>query len=156
MVHFFKKASFLLMASALLTAGILFCGDVIQTQESDSWEGVEVDLVSLKIRNNIITMRFKLRNAGSEKQSGQIYFEGCYIMDEVNRKKHYPLKDADGIYIAGPMTQSGHRGGRFIFDLQPGKSRSMWIKFPEPTDNPATITISVPGVFPFEEVELNK
>ena len=100
-------------------------------------------------------MRFKLRNAGSEKQLGDIYLDSCYIMDEVNLKKHYPLKDADGIYIAGPMFDK-YRGGRFHFDLQPGKSRGVWIKFPEPTDNPETITISIPGVYPFEEIELNK
>jgi hypothetical protein len=146
---------FIALPIVLLCAGILFCGEVIQTQESDSWEGIEVDLTSLKIKNNIVTLKFKFRNAGSDRQRGEIKFNACYIMDEVNQKKYYPLKDSDGNYIGGPMA-TYISGGIYKFELQGGKTKSMWIKFPEPTDNPESITISIPGVFPFEEVALTK
>ena len=140
---------------------ILFIGssavsaDVLQTQESDQWEGIEVDLLSMKVRNSIITVKFKLRNVGPIKHSIQIPFENCFIMDETNQKKYYPLKDSDGLYIAGPKYDKGN-GGRFWFDIHPDKSRGMWIKFPEPADNPETITISIPGIFPFEEIPLEQ
>lgn len=155
MAHILKKSAFLFTAILLLFVGVIFSSDVIQTQESDSWEGIEVDLTSLNIKNNIITVKLKFRNVGSERQRGDIAFGDCYIMDEVNQKKYYPLKDSDGIYIGGPLsTKIG--GGKFNFELYPEKTKSLWIKFPEPTDNPETITLSLPGVFPFEEIELKK
>jgi len=155
MISFLKKIPFVLIMVFFISAGTVWSGEVIQTQESDSWEGVEVDLLSLKIKNNIVTVKFKLRNTGSEEQRPKIFYDSCFIMDETNQKKYYALKDSDGFFIAGPVSDE-NRGGRFWFGIQPGKSKGMWIKFPEPADNPETITISIPGVFPFEEIELKK
>ncbi len=148
-----KRLPFILLI--ITFSAMVLSAQVIQTQESDTWENVEVDITSLKIKNNIITVRFKLRNTGSEGQQVQIHYNSCYIVDEKNQKKYYPLKDADGIYIAGPMYNKSY-GGQFWVTIDAGKSKSFWIKFPEPTDNPEIITISIPGVFPFEELELKK
>jgi hypothetical protein len=138
---------------SILSTGTVLGNEVIQTQESTTWEGIEVDLISLKVRNNIVTLKFKLRNEGEAKQVVEIYFESCYIMDETNQKKYYPLKDSDGLFIGGPE-YSDYRGGYFKSTIEPSKSRGLWLKFPQPTDNPETITISIPGVFPFEGVQL--
>jgi hypothetical protein len=152
MSRFFKKASLLLLI-VLVPAGIVFSGEVIQTQESDAWEGIEADLTSLRISKNIVTVKVKLRNTGCEEQGVKIPYDACFIMDETNQKKYYPLKDSDGLYIAGPMADE-QSGGRFWFGVQAGKARGLWIKFPEPTDGPETITISLAGIFPFEEIQL--
>jgi hypothetical protein len=154
-MNIFETKLFVALSIVFLLTGIVFCSEVIQTQESDSWEGIEVDLTSLKIRNSIVTLKFKFRNTSSDTQRGEFKFNACYIMDEVNQKKYYPLKDSDGNYIGGPMA-TYISGGIYKFDLQGGKTKSMWVKFPEPTDNPESITISIPGVFPFEEVVLTK
>jgi len=150
---FFKKSFLLLILIVLIPAGVVFSGEVIQTQESDTWEGVEADLTSLRISNNIVTVKVKLRNVGSKEQGVKILYEACFIMDEVNQKKYYPLKDSDGLYIAGPMSDES-RGGRFWFGVKAGKARGLWIKFPEPADGPETITLSLAGIFPFEEIPL--
>lgn len=155
MIQAFRKMSILFSLVLFVTTALILAQDVIQTQESDTWDGIEVDLTSLKVKNNIVTVRFKLRNEGSEKQVVMIRFDSCYIVDESNQKKYYALKDADGIFIGGPLYDKND-GGRFWYDINPGKSKSLWIKFPEPTDNPETMTISIPGVFPFEDVELKK
>ena len=76
-------------------------------------------------------------------------------MDETNQKKYFVLKDSDGQFIGGSKDKEWE-GGRFSARIGHSKSKSAWMKFPEPTDNPETITISIPGVFPFEEVELTK
>ena len=151
-----RKMVTLLMAGIMLSMllmGVAFGNEVIQTQESDTWDGIEVDLTSLKVKNEIITLRFKFRNEGDEEQEVSFYFMNCYIMDEVNEKKYYPLQDSDGFFIAGPSA-GDHKGGYFEFKIEPSKSKGLWLKFPQPTDNPETIAISIPGVFPFEEVEL--
>ena len=52
----FIKKSLLLIIVILVSAGILYAADVIQTEESDKWDGIEVDLKSIKVKNNIITL----------------------------------------------------------------------------------------------------
>ncbi|MGB8953046.1 MAG: hypothetical protein WCC06_10335 [Candidatus Aminicenantales bacterium] len=126
---------------------------VVQTQAHDTLEGVEVDLVSLEVQNNIITVKFRIRNTGDSKQSVRILYGRCYIMDETNQKKYYPLKDSDGMFIAGPMYDNSD-GGRFWYDVDKGKSKGFWVKFPQPVDNPETITISIPEVSPFGNIKL--
>jgi hypothetical protein len=153
MIRFFKKVFLLLVLTVLVPAGVVFSGEVIQTQESVAWEGIEADLTGIRISKNIVTIKVKLKNIGSEEQGVKIPYNACFIMDETNQKKYYALKDSDGVYIAGPMADE-QGGGRFWFGIQAGKSRSLWIKFPEPTDRPETITISLEGIFPFEEIPL--
>jgi len=156
MNRIFKRIFPLLMVSvmlSMLSMGVAFGNEVIQTQESDTWDEIEVDLTSLEVRNDIVTLKFKFRNEGEDRQEVEFYFKDCYIMDEVNQKKYYPLKDSDGFFIAGPSA-GDHRGGYFEVTIEPSKSKGLWLKFPQPTDNPETITISIPGVFPFEGMQL--
>jgi hypothetical protein len=136
-------------------AALVFPAEVIQTQESDKWDNIELDLFGLKIRNDIITLKFKIRNTGQQIQDVQFYYKDCYIMDETNQKKYFLLKDSDGQFIGGPKDKAWS-GGRFSYRIDPGKSKSLWMKFPQPTDNPKTITIVIPGVMPFEEIGISK
>ncbi|OGL48856.1 MAG: hypothetical protein A2161_11195 [Candidatus Schekmanbacteria bacterium RBG_13_48_7] len=138
-----------------LFAVLVYAGEVIQTQESDSWEGIQCDLTSVKVKDDIITLKFKLRNAGKEKQSVKIMFKECYIMDQKNQKKYFVLKDSDGMYIGGP-NYDNNDGGRFWFDILPEKSNGIWMKFPVPVDATEEIAVSIPGMPPFEDVKLEK
>jgi hypothetical protein len=52
----------------LVTSEIVFSGQVIQTQESDTGDGIEADLTGINIGDNIITIKVKLRNIGAEEQ----------------------------------------------------------------------------------------
>ena len=149
----FKKVCFISVVAVIFAAGLIFAGEVIQTQESSLWDGVEVDLLSVKVRNNILTVKIKFRNEGEENQKISAYYESCYIMDETNQKKYFVLKDSDGKYIAGPK-KGDHKGGYFEFKIEPSKNKGIWMKFPAPENSPETISLSIPGVFPFEEVEL--
>ena len=155
MIRFFKKVISLLTLIVLLPAGAVFSAQAIQTQESITWDGIEADLTDVRISQNIVTIKVRLRNTGSEEQSVKILYDTCFIMDETNQKKYYPLKDSDGLYIAGPAADE-QRGGRFWFGIQAGKAKGLWIKFPEPTDRPETIMISLEGIFPFEEIPLKR
>jgi len=141
------------LGALVILMGTLFAQEVLETQSHDTLDGVEVDLLKVDVRNNIVTLRFKVRNTATATQSWQFNFENCYIIEETSQKKYFPLKDSDGLYIAGPVFDKNN-GGRFWFDLMPGGTKSIWIKFPEPTDSPETITVFLPGVSPFEEVSL--
>ncbi|MCP5053609.1 MAG: hypothetical protein GY940_40960 [bacterium] len=148
-----KKILYVVMLILLVPVIILPAAKAIQTQESDKWDGIEVDLTKISIKNNVMTVKFKLRNAGDEEHKDmRIDFSKCYFMDEANQKKYYVLKDSDGTCIAGPLWS----GNIFRVAIKPGKSRSLWLKFPEPTDNPETIVLNIPGVPLFEEVNIKK
>ena len=151
----FKKKVVGITLCTVLLAVILMAAEVIQTQESDKWDGLEANLTSLTIKNNILTIKLKIHNTSDAKQEPGIYFQDCYIMDETNQKKYFALKDTDGKYIAGPVRYN-RSGGYFQEAIQPSKSKGVWMKFPEPADKPESVTIYIPGFFPFEEVALSK
>jgi len=146
----FAVAVILFLACSALIAAT----DVIQTQESDVLEGFEADLTKLSIRDDVLTLRFKFRNTGSEAKTVEFYFKDCYIVDASNQKKYFPLKDSEGQFIAGPKEKDWD-GGRYHLNIGSGSSAGFWVKFPVPTDNPETIDITIPLFFPFEEIALN-
>jgi len=137
----------------LLGFGLLTAAGVIQTQESDIWEGLEADLTRISSRNDILTLRFKIRNNGNESRVAEFYFKDCYIIDPTSQKKYFPLKDSEGQFIGGPK-EKDWEGGRYHCLIEMGSSAGFWVKFPVPTDNPEAIDITIPGFFPFEEVSL--
>jgi len=149
-----KSALSAFFGIAAFAFGLFAAADVIQTQESDIWEGLEADLTKISIRNDILTLRFKIRNTGDDSQTVEFYFKDCYVIDPTNQKKYFPLKDSEGQYIAGPKEKEWE-GGRYHFSIGSGSSSGFWVKFPVPADNPEAIDINIPGFFPFEEVPLN-
>ncbi|HDP93755.1 MAG TPA: hypothetical protein ENN40_00115 [Candidatus Aminicenantes bacterium] len=140
----------MLAATAVLS---IAAGGVVQTQGSDTWEGVAADLTNINIKNDVLTLRFKFRNEGENSPKLQIYFKDCYIVDESNQKKYFPLKDSEGLFVAGPKDRD-LEGGRFRFVIEAGGFKGFWIKFPVPADDPETVVISIPGFFPFEDIPL--
>lgn len=143
-----------LLLTVFLSQGV-WAKDVIQTQASTKWSGISVDLFYIKIKNDILSLRFKYNNNSKKEKKVKFYFSEFYIIDEANQKKYYALKDKDGVYLGGPKTSSSY-GGIHDYNIEPESARGVWLKFPAPPEKPETITISVPGVFPFEEVEMPK
>ncbi len=155
MLSFLKSMSLVLAIAVLVFPGITLAGGVIQTQKSDIWDGIQADLLDVKVKNNVLTVKMELRNTGDKAQKVNFVYKECYIMDETNKKKYFVLKDSDGQYIGGPKEQE-YKGGYFNFKINPSSSMGVWMKFPEPAGGPKTISIIIPGVFPFEEVGLSK
>jgi len=145
-----------MLGVSLLLAGVLvlFAAEVIQTQESDTWDGMEADLVKISIGNDILTLRFKFRNGAESAHNVSFMYKDCYIVDETNQKKYFALKDSEGQFIGGPKDKEWE-GGRFGMRISADGSKGCWMKFPVPADNPESISISIPGFFPFEEVKLD-
>lgn len=147
------KVFLICLAVSAAAGAALMAAEAIQTQESDSWEGVESDLTKISVRNDILTVRFKVRNEGSDSQNVIFLYKDCFIIDESNQKKYFMLKDSEGQYIGGPKDKEWE-GGRLYLRIPAGGSKGCWMKFPVPVDGPETISIAMPGFFPFEEVAL--
>ncbi|MBN2232375.1 MAG: hypothetical protein JW781_06085 [Deltaproteobacteria bacterium] len=147
------RSCFPFLLLLMLLAAPLYAGAPLQTQDATQWSDIAVDLLSVQTKNGVLTMRFIYRNNGERTLEPEFGYGDFHLIDEVNQKKYFPLKDADGIFIAGPI-HSDYRGGTFKDRIPSGGRKGVWIKFPVPADNPESITVSVPGVFPFEDVAL--
>lgn len=147
-----KKIVFYLVFILVLGFGTL-CAAVIQTQVSNNNENIVAELTALTLQNNIITVRIKIINKSDASNKFDFYFKDCYIIDEANQKKYYILNDSEGRCIGGPFSSDGD-GGRFEFWIKSQNMMNMWAKFPMPTDNPESISISIPGFMPFEVIKL--
>jgi hypothetical protein len=137
----------------ILGLGTLIAAEIIQTQENETLEGVEADITRLSIRNDIMTLRFKVRNSFNKTRTIEFYFKDFYIIDPANQKKYFALKDSDGQFIGGPKEKEWE-GGRFRVSISTDSSAGFWVKFPVPADSTDTIDVSIPGFFPFEEISL--
>jgi len=131
----------------------LWSTDAIQTQESNQNEQIVAELTQLLVKDNIVTVKLKIRNNSTKSEKMDWYFKEIYLIDEQNQKKYYVLKDSEGNCIAGP-TSSDADGGRFEFWIDAQKVRNIWAKLPLPTDNPDHISLSIPGFLPFESLQL--
>lgn len=148
------KKSILLSMFLFIFFSFSLTADIIQSQESNQNEEIVAELINLRISNNIITLKFKIRNKSTKADKINFYYKDCFIIDEKNQKKYYVLKDSEGKYIGGPCT-SYSDGGRFEYWIYPQKVKSLWVKLPLPTDNPETISITLPGFLPFEGIKIS-
>ncbi len=71
-----------------------------------------------------------------------------------SKKKHFPLKDANGQYIGGPIGDS-IGGGRIALKVPTRKATVLWAYF-EPVPPGSVMTVEVPNVFPFENVPVTE
>lgn len=126
---------------------------VIQVQESNQNELIVAELTQLTVKDNIITVKLKIRNNSEQNEKMNFYFKDLFLIDEQNQKKYYVLKDSEGKCIAGPFSGDAE-GGRFEFWIESKKISNIWAKLPLPLDNPSTISLAVPGFLPFESIPL--
>ena len=72
------------------------------------------------------------------------------LLDAKSKKKHLPIKDANGHYVAGPIGDD-IAGGRIQLRIPPRETTVVWTYF-EPVAAGSVMTVEVPYVFPFENV----
>lgn len=151
-----KMVSATIMA---LVIGILFslsgyAMDPIQMQPSSDGN-FDASLTSVKVRNEVLTVRIRLKNIASKSKKIQLFYKDVYYTDIKDKKKYFALKDSEGKYIAGPQDR-GAQGGKVERYIDADGQIIMWIKFPAPPETTETIDIFVPGILPFEEIEIKK
>jgi outer membrane protein OmpA-like peptidoglycan-associated protein len=71
-----------------------------------------------------------------------------------SKKKHFPIRDANGQYVAGPIGD-WIDGGRIAFTIPPGGESVLWAVF-EPVAPGSVLEVSLPGIFPFEDVPVTE
>lgn len=123
--------------------------------------GVEVTLVEARrTGGDSLTVKWRYRNTtpGDVKISkgGSSWLDtyqltaDAFLVDSVNRKKYLVITDAERYPLA-----SKHGDWQGV-TLKPGQTLSAWAKFPAPPADVATITVTLPGVPPYEDVPIVK
>ncbi len=138
----------LIMISALPTSS----QQIIQTQLSSDGN-LEASLIDAKVKRGVLTVKVILKNPSSNHAKIKFNYHSVFYTDVQEKKKYYVLKDADGSYIAGPKYDRDG-GGRFWFNIKSGEKKIIWMKFPAPLEATQYIDIFIPGILPFEEVNI--
>jgi len=126
-------------------------------------EGVEVALLSVRrISDGSITVKWEYRNTTDQpKKLGQS-FEGmgsseayslnwhAYLADARNKMKYPVAKDQRGDPVAGK-----HAPGKVVL-LGPKKTLGTWAKFISIPPEVKKISVFIPGVDPFEDVDITE
>jgi hypothetical protein len=123
--------------------------------------GVEVTLVEARrTAGDSVTVKWRYRNTlpnevkiakgGSNWSDAYQLTMGAFLIDPVNRKKYLVITDSE----RNPLT-SKHGDWQGV-TLAPGQVLSSWAKFPAPPPGVEKVTITLPGVPPYEDVPIVK
>ncbi len=151
-----RKKSFItiVMFLFIVLLGTSWAQDCLQTQMSSD-ANLEACLLEAKVSRDVLTIKVILENTSDEKITPKFYYEDVYFTDVGEKKKYSPLKDSEENYIAGPKADDQH-GGRFWYDIEPGKKKIFWVKFPAPPEDCSSIDVFVPEIMPFEEIPVER
>ena len=123
-----------------------------RTEDTEFGDGVTVELISVTRGENDLTVKFRYINNGSK--PAEFYKSNyshnnvaalVYYIDPKNKKKYEAIKDAEPKPLASLAEN---------IKLEPGASKSAWVKLPAPPADTSTVTVVLPGAPPFEKVPI--
>lgn len=127
----------------------------------DHETGAEVTLVEARrTGGESVTVKWRYRNPTSSSlklsKGGTSWLDAyqltaeAFLVDPVNKKKYLVITDDQKYPLA-----SKHGDWQGV-TLQPGQALSAWAKFPAPPAEVDKLTVTLPGVAPFEDVPVIK
>lgn len=150
-----KSMHFFLIA--LFVSAAAFAAKPLATAVTN-WDGIEVDLMSVERKGSILTVKWAVRNTGSETAEPKFSMYGngstTYLVDEENGTKYYALTDKEGHVLATmhAYTESSRYG--ITEKIDAGKTRRYWAKFPAPPPEVKSIGVFFSNTDPIEEVAI--
>lgn len=137
-------------ASAIICAALFLTPTAARSQPVETErEGVTAEIVELRQSGGILRLAVRFVNGGTN----MVDFNGyevsrIVLVDAKSKKKHFPIKDANGNYVAGPI---GDSLGRIVLRIPVRQSTVVWAYF-EPVAAGSVMNVEVPYVFPFDKV----
>jgi hypothetical protein len=122
-----------------------------------NWPGVELDLMSVERKGNVLTVKWAVTNGDEGRQSvrfGLTAKATSYLVDEENGTKYYALTDQDGSALASEHDYIDGNTWGVSDTLDPGATARYWAKFPAPPPEVKTLTVLFDQTEPFEEVPI--
>lgn len=115
--------------------------------------GVKLTLVSAERAEQRLTIRLKLA-ATKPGRSAPILYRDVFLFDSQSKRKYPILKDAEGKFLAQPMTDSNDGGRYWVSGLKPGGIALMSLVFMAPPDETLAGDLLIPSFTPLEGVQL--
>lgn len=138
----------------LLLAPIISIAQLNEPVETN-WSGVTATLSTCQQDLYRMFIVVDLKNETDKKVSSgkALYFKDIYLFDFENDKKYFILKDANGLYLAGPRLDKND-GGRWWIELPPQETVKLWAFFPSLPTSCSSIDIYIPQLLPFEDIPI--
>jgi outer membrane protein OmpA-like peptidoglycan-associated protein len=117
--------------------------------------GLQAALFSAKRKDQqlIVRLRITAGSAGASDTSA-IYFEDVYFLDAQGKRKYPLLKDAEGKYVASPVTDGDHGGRFWPTSMSPNGTALMSLTFAAPPDSVVKGDVVIHGFLPLEGVAI--
>ena len=148
----------LLLAVAALGPAAAHAASVqAQASAPTNWPGVELHLMSIERKGNVLTVKWAVTNGDDGGQSvrfGLTSKATTYLVDEENGTKYYALTDQDGNALASEHDYIDGNTWGISDTLEAGATARYWAKFPAPPPEVTTLTVLFDQTEPFEEVPI--
>ncbi len=116
---------------------------------------IRAALVSATRADGQLKVRIKLTNPGVADASGPaVKYADAYVLDPASHKKYGLVKDADGNFLAQPISDGNDGGRLFLSEVPPGGQKFLALTFTAPPDAVRSVDIVVPWIDPIEHVEV--
>lgn len=131
------------LASAVALGTSAALAEPVETEIAD----VTTEVVELRTRGTVTWLAVRYINGGTaERWSDRFEADKMVLVDVKSKKKHLPIKDANGEFVAGPIDD-----GHICVKLQPGQQGVAWTYF-EALPVGSVVSIEFPQMFPFDDV----
>jgi outer membrane protein OmpA-like peptidoglycan-associated protein len=114
--------------------------------------GVSAELLELRQSSGLLRLAIRVVNTtGADVRGTRAVDVGAIALtDSKTKKKHFALKDAEGRFLAGPISD-WNDGGRWWLALPANGEAVIWTLF-EPVAPGSVLSVELPGMFPFDDV----
>jgi outer membrane protein OmpA-like peptidoglycan-associated protein len=117
--------------------------------------GVTAELLELRQSGGALRLAVRFANTGTDTANFNAYeVSRLVLVNAKSKKKHLPIKDANGRWIAGPIGDDID-GGRIQLKIPARQSTVVWAYY-EPVTVGDVMNVEVPHVFPFENVPVTE
>jgi outer membrane protein OmpA-like peptidoglycan-associated protein len=142
------NASPRLAVLALVLSSALASAEPVETEIP----GVSAELLELRTNGGVTRLAVRyLNNSGKEAESERFEVGKIALVDVKSKKKHSPIKDANGQFIAGPLGD----GGVIHVRLRAGQQGVAWTCF-DAIPAGTVVSVELPQMFPFEDVKVTE
>ena len=117
--------------------------------------GVTAEVVELRQNAGVLRLAVRFVNSGDKTADFRRYeADRIVLVDVKSKRKHLPIKDANGNFVAGPIGDF-IGGGRITAKLPPKQPTVVWAYF-EPVAPGTVMNVEMPQMFPFENVPVTE
>ena len=135
--------------AALIATPLAAQSPPLASQETDG--GIVAEVTEFKRKGNTLTAKVRYRLDAGEPVTIDLDYDKTYLLDAANGRKYEILRDDAKKYIAalGPSYTD-----RYWNTLAPGKPLTVWMKFPAPPADVASVTLQLDDAPPFDDLAI--